>query len=137
VTRKLKLLLPALLLAGCASTVHQPLGPTQANQIAGRSLVVVAHEKPSFVATAQKAMFGAFGAMAMAGEGDDIVARNGIEDPSIYIGEDIAKALAAKYKVALDGDTSVSVTDGLDQLATWRADQASAPTMVGGQRVRA
>ena len=30
-----KKLLVALLLAGCAGTVHQPLGPTQANQIAG------------------------------------------------------------------------------------------------------
>lgn len=118
-TRKLKLAFPVLLLAGCAGTVDKPLGISQADQITGRSLVVVAHEKPTFVAaTAQKAMFGAFGAMAMASEGDDIVARNGIEDPSVYIGEEIAKALATRYKVAAHGETSITDSDDLDQLAS-------------------
>jgi hypothetical protein len=117
-TRQLKLAFPLMLLAGCAGTVDQPLGTSQADQIAGRSLVVVAHERPTFVAaTARKAMFGAFGAMAMAGEGDAIVTRNGIEDPAVYIGEEIAKSLAARYDVATDGTTGLSDTDDLDRLA--------------------
>jgi hypothetical protein len=79
----------------------------------------VAHEKPTFVAaTARKAMFGAFGAMAMASEGEDIVAKNGIEDPSVYIGEEIAKSLATRYRVAALTEPDISDTDDLDQLAS-------------------
>jgi hypothetical protein len=66
----------------------------------GRPSGVVTREKLSFVAaTAHKARFGAFGAMAMAG-GNDIAARNGIHYSSIYIGQEIAKALAARHEVA-------------------------------------
>lgn len=70
---------------------------SQADQIRGRSLVVVTHEKPSFsAATATKAMFGAFGAIAMISEGDEIVRTNQVQDPSIYIAEEIAQALAQR-----------------------------------------
>lgn len=118
-TKKLNLALPLMLLAGCAGSVDKPLGISQADQISGRSLVVVAHEKPTFVAaTARKAMFGAFGAMAMASAGDDIVAKNDIEDPSIYIGEEIAKSLATRYNVAANEETSISDTDDPDRLAS-------------------
>jgi hypothetical protein len=79
---------------------------------------VVTHEKLSFLAaTAHKAMFGALGAMAMAGEGNDIVARNGIDDSSVYIGEEIAKALAASHEVAAN-NARVSDTDDLEELAS-------------------
>lgn len=117
--RKLKLAFSVLLLAGCAGMVEQPLGTSQADRIAGSSLVVVVHEKPTFMAaTARKAMFGALGAMVAASEGDDIVARNRIEDPSAYIGKEIAKSLATRYDVAPKGAARTADTDDLQELAS-------------------
>ena len=107
-----------LLVAGCASTVNTPLSTTRADQIRGKSLVVVTHEKPSFTAaTATKAMFGAFGALAMVSEGDDIVAANDIQDPSVEIGAKIASSLAARYDLEPDAGPHVTATGDIDELA--------------------
>ena len=117
-TSKLNLVFPVMLLAGCAGTVDKRLGTSRADQITGRSLVVVADEKPSFVTgTAGKGMFGALGALGMVSEGDDIVTKNGIEDPSVYIGEEIAKSLATRHNLAASPETGITDTDDLDQLS--------------------
>jgi hypothetical protein len=118
VIKKLHCVFAAMLLAGCASTVNMPLGTSQADQIRGRSLAVVTHEKPSFsAATATKAMFGAFGAMTMISEGDEIVRANEVQDPSVYIAEAIAGALAQRYDLATSAETSIANTDDVDALS--------------------
>jgi hypothetical protein len=113
-----------MLLTGCAGTAHIPLSTNQADQISGKSLVVVTHEKPSFgAATATKAMFGAFGALAMVSEGNDIVTTNAIEDPSLDIGEEIAQSLATRYDLATDAGPNISATGDVDELARQYADR--------------
>jgi hypothetical protein len=118
VTRKMILLSASMLLAGCAGTAHTPLSTSQADQIAGKSLAVVTHEKPSFsAATPTKAMFGAFGAMAMISEGNAIVTANAIEDPSIDIGDEIAASLTTRYDLSASAGPDISATDEVDELA--------------------
>jgi hypothetical protein len=123
VIRKLYCAFAAMLLAGCAGTVDMPLGTSQADQIRGRSLVMVTHEKPSFTAaTATKAMFGAFGAMAMISEGDEIVRTNDVQDPSVYITEKIAQALAQRYDLAPSAEADIASTDDVDELSARYAE---------------
>jgi hypothetical protein len=117
-TKKLHCLLLTTLLMGCAGTPNTPLSTSPADQMRGKSLVVVTHEKPSFSAvTATKAMFGAFGAMAMIGEGEQIVKDNNIQDPSIYIGEEIANSLAERFDLSASTTADISDTADLDGLA--------------------
>jgi hypothetical protein len=121
--KKLHWLFLTTLLMGCASTANIPLSTSQADQMRGKSLVVVTHEKPSFsAATATKAMFGAFGAIAMISEGDQIVEANNIQDPSIYIGEEIAKSLAKRLDLSASATANISDTADLDGLAGQYAD---------------
>jgi hypothetical protein len=121
--KKLHCLLLTVLLAGCATPQNTPLTMSQANQIRGKSLVAVAHEKPSFAAaTATKAMFGGFGALAMISEGDQIVKANNIEDPSIYIGEEIAKSLADRFDLSTSTTPDISDTADLNGLAGRHAE---------------
>jgi len=118
VTKKLHCVCAVMLLAGCAGTVNTPLSTSQADQIRGRSLVVVTHDKPSFsAATATKAMFGAFGAIAMINEGDEIVRANGVQDPSVYIAEGIAQSLAQRYDLATSAEATIASTDDVGELS--------------------
>jgi hypothetical protein len=120
---KLHCLLLTLLLMGCASTQNTPLGTSHANQMRGKSLAVVTHEEPSFAAaTATKAMFGAFGAIAMVSEGDQIVKANKLQDPSIYIGEEIAKYLAERFDLSGGATPGISDVADLDELAGQHAE---------------
>ena len=67
-----------------------------------------AKEKPGFGAmTADKAMFGAIGAVAMISAGNKIVAENEIEDPASRIYEALAPTLADQYSLRLLDDNSI------------------------------
>ena len=116
-TRRLGCLSAVVLLAGCAASVqHTPLRTDRAD-LSGRSLVVVAHEKPSFVAgSAAKGMFGGLGALAMISEGDEIVQANHVEDPAVEVGEQIATVLAARYDVAVHHPVEMSDSDDVSSL---------------------
>jgi hypothetical protein len=84
---------------------------------------VASHEKPSFsAATATKAMFGAFGAIAMINEGDEIVRTNDVQDPSVYIAQGIAQSLAQKYDLATSTEVNITSTDDVDELSEQYAD---------------
>jgi hypothetical protein len=111
--RRLGCLSAAALLASCAASVqHTPLRAGHADHLSGRSLVVVAHEKPSFLAgSAAKGMLGGFGALAMISEGDEIVQANNVQDPALEVGEEIATALAARYDVAVHHPVELSDSD--------------------------
>lgn len=89
----------------------------------GKSLVVVTHEKPSCTAaTATKAMFGAFGAIAMISEGNDIVTANDIQDPSVYVGAEIARSLATRYDLKPNAGPDIATTGDVNELARQYAD---------------
>ena len=116
-TKKLHYVFAAALLAGCAGTVNMPLSTSQADQITGRSLVLVTHEKPSFTAgTAGKGMFAAIGAMAMISEGNEIISTNDVQDPSVHIAEGVAQSLASRYSLTSDPAINLSDTDDIDEL---------------------
>jgi hypothetical protein len=108
-----------MLLAGCASVKNTPLSTSEADRMVGKSLVAVAHEKPSFTAgTAGKGMFAAFGAIAMISEGNEIVETNGIQDPAVQVGQEIASSLAARYDLATNQAVEVSATDDVTGMTT-------------------
>lgn len=117
--KHVRCLFAVALLAGCASSVtNTPLRTDQAD-IGGRSLVIVAHERPSFVAgSAGKGMFGAFGALAMISEGDEIVQTNHVQDPAVQVGEEIATSLATRYDVSINDEIEVSGSDDVTGLTT-------------------
>jgi hypothetical protein len=88
-----------IMLSACATkhvTISQQTGAT----LSGKVLQNSKYEKPDFSAmTAGKALFGMIGAASMISAGNDIVEKNLVEDPAIYISEKIGLALSDKYNL--------------------------------------
>lgn len=96
-----------LLLSGCVSTktVKADIPALQRGEHA--SVTVTKRPMPAFTAlTAGKAMFGVLGAAAMISAGNEIVSSNGIEDPAVFIGQELGRTLGERLSLpvqAADG----------------------------------
>ena len=100
-----------LSMVACVSTKNIPMTIDAANSVSNREVATAKREKPDFAAfTAGKAMFALVGAMAMISAGNEIVAKNNIEDPAAYIGEKLSLELSAKYGTKVSSK-SVAVKD--------------------------
>lgn len=88
----------------------QALPPEVGAELAGQSLSIARHEKPSFVAsTAGKAGFAIFGTGAMIANGNRLVQENAIADPAEIVAAILLPALAAKWQLLAAGDQAVIV----------------------------
>lgn len=93
--KSIAMLASALFITGCVSTKTIPIDMTKVRSSAPESVAISKREKPDFAAmTAGKAMFGAFGAMAMISAGNDLISENDVEDPASYIGSELASAFS-------------------------------------------
>ena len=98
-------------MAGCVSVNQIPMTPEAANGIKDKEVVTGTRKKPGFAAmTAGKAMFAMVGALAMISAGNEIVAKNDIQDPAGYISGKLGAALSAKYGTRVSTKT-VEITD--------------------------
>jgi hypothetical protein len=89
-------------LTGCVSTKIVPLQQARMATLQGKTLTVLKREKPAFTAgTAGKAAFGLIGATAMIVKGNSIVRENDIEDPAVYIAEELAGDLANAHSMTV------------------------------------
>jgi hypothetical protein len=118
-TQELLLLLTVgVTLTGCISDI--PMTRDAANAIANREVTVARREKPDFVAaTTGRALGGLFlpagmGMALMTSAGNELVAKNNIEDPAGYIGERMSHALAAKYGITVSS-RSIALSDDVVQ----------------------
>jgi hypothetical protein len=101
----------AAALAGCVSAPTKPIASNASLQ--GKRLVLSEYAKPDFSAmTAGKAEFGLFGALAMIHDGNELVKNDGIADPAIDIGQQLAKDLATQdADTVMPGPTITSAND--------------------------
>ncbi len=84
-------------LSGCA-TKTIPLTASVGSAYRGKSITYAVHETPDFSAmTADKAMFGGLGGVAMVSKGNKIIKENEVPDPAITIGATLSQELATKY----------------------------------------
>lgn len=103
-----------LAISGCVSTKTTALRDDAQATTAGKTLVVSSRKRPDFAAmTAGKAGFGMIGAFAMISAGNKIVADHHLEDPAIYIGHELGKALAAERQLQILEMPAI-VADGTD-----------------------
>ncbi|NHQ84672.1 hypothetical protein HA050_00890 [Iodobacter sp. HSC-16F04] len=97
--KKLASLISLLMMTGCASVEMIKASPEKINAINGKTLTTVNYEKPDFVAfTADKAIFGALGAIAMISAGNDLVKTNNIDDPATMLTKELKNKLADRLK---------------------------------------
>lgn len=84
-----------------------PLAEADAAALAGKTVALTVHERPSFTAmTAGKAGFGLLGAAAMISAGNKIIDENQIQDPAEIVRTQLAAALRDNHSVQLrDLDT--------------------------------
>ena len=103
----MRTILCALLLAATSTAASGkdkmlPLPESAAGELAGKTVVVTRHAKPSFVAlTAGKATFALLGAAAMISAGNKIVRENAIPDPADILERELAPAFARRYGMTL------------------------------------
>lgn len=109
--KALFIVLAGLTMVGCVSVNHIPMTPDAITSINNKEVVTGKREKPNFAAmTAGKAMFAMVGAAAMISAGNEIVAKNNVQDPATYISEKLSTALSMKYGTKVSAKT-VSITD--------------------------
>jgi hypothetical protein len=112
----MKKLSSAILLALLASTAQAkdkalPLPESAIPNLAGKTVAVVRHARPDFVAmTAGKAAFGLVGAGAMVAAGNEIVSRNNIEDPAAVLERELAPVFAKKYGMEIKPAPAYALT---------------------------
>jgi len=96
----LAIFLMFLTIIGCATVKPVPLSNEAAVNLKGKTCEISRHETPGFQAsTAAKAAFGPLGIGAAFSEGKEIVAKNNIEDPAIYISQELAKTLNENFAI--------------------------------------
>ena len=96
------IILSTLLLSGCVSTRAKLLSESSSGLRPGDSLAVSIRPMPSFaVFKPSNAMFGAIGGIASISSGNDIIRKNTVADPAVYISEVLAAHLVAKFNVSL------------------------------------
>ncbi len=112
-------LVVGLTITGCPASFgfvrvnHIPMTPKTASEIKNKEVVTTKREKPSFyAATAGKVAFAILGVglVAIFRAGNEIVAKNNIDDPAIYIGEKLSADLSAQYGTIVS-PKSVTLTD--------------------------
>ena len=103
-------------MTGC---VNIPMTPETASKIKDREVVVGKRDKPDFYAFTvgavapmglMGALSGALGGMVVVREGNEIVARYHVEDPALYIEEELKAYLSSKYGTKIS-PRSVAITD--------------------------
>lgn len=112
-----------LLLPACAAQ-QIPLSDTNSPELSGRTVYLVREAKPSFQAiTSGKAMVGPIGALVAAQEGTKLVETAGIEDPSQYIEQQVAKHLRQHYRTAQTTEIiDFRTTEKPSDLSKWAAE---------------
>jgi hypothetical protein len=121
--KKLTAALMGVLVLACTRVNTTPLAESTGKSLSSRSVVTLAHEKPSFAAmTAGKAGFGLLGAMAMMSAGNAIVQENGIADPAIAIADQLKGVLKDKFAVQVSDAPVHQNGDDLAQICTANPD---------------
>ena len=88
--------------AGCVSVQQIPMNPSSADTIKDKEIALSQRAKPDFAAsTPAKAMFAMIGATAMISEGNELIRKNAIEDPAVYIAHTLADDLHGRYNTRL------------------------------------
>ncbi len=112
--KRLILIAAMITLGGCVSTKVAPLDTQQIARFQGGTITVSHREKPVFMAqTAGKATFALVGAAAMVAAGNKIVADNAVEDPAVYIAQQLAAELALTHALVI-ADNGGVVADSMD-----------------------
>lgn len=89
-----------LVLSGCVSTEIIPLSQSDMNNLQGKTMTTVTRNKPDFAAfTAGKATFGALGAGASIGAGNQLIQENDVDDPANYIADALLEELKQRHNV--------------------------------------
>jgi hypothetical protein len=97
----------ALPLAAAAAKKPVPLTADSGAALAGKTIVVTRHEKPSFVAmTAGKAGFALIGFGAMVAAGNKIIADNEVADPADILERELVPAVAKHYNFTVKAGPS-------------------------------
>jgi hypothetical protein len=105
-------LISSFILLNCATVKQVPLSKDAALNLKGKTCEISRHETPGFQAsTAAKAAFGPLGAPAAFSEGKEIVAKNNIEDPAVYISRELAKTLNENLSIKTLPESSAICTD--------------------------
>jgi hypothetical protein len=100
--KKKLLLLGLMVVTASAQAKDQiiPLSEADAKELAGKTIALTTHERPSFVAmTAGKAglIGGLLGGLTMIAAGNELVAKNNIQDPAEIVRTQLADALTNAY----------------------------------------
>src|SRR4051812_22361035 len=115
---KWKILITVLFVTvGCAG-VQKPMTTDDAQALRDKRLAVVVPTRPDFsAATPGAAMLGALGAVAMIASGNEIVTKNGVEDPALKISADLAKELSQKLGVTVTAQSGPADQGDLSTIA--------------------
>jgi hypothetical protein len=85
-------------LSGCVSTRTVSMPDSEVHALQGKSIVLTTRDRPAFSAmTAGKAYLGLIGVAAMIHSGNTIVNENDVEDPSVYIGQQLLQSEVSQY----------------------------------------
>lgn len=110
---------------GCASVKNIALTPSSSQNLRGKSLVLIKHQSPDFIAmTSGKGMFAVAGVGAAAKAGNALVKEEGIEDPALKISRSVAQVLKARYGVTVKGiSRAYAESDDLQTITRLAAGQ--------------
>ena len=115
--RTLSVVIACLILGACASTQNLPVSPDTLGAMQGKSLVLIQHDSPGFVAmTSGKGMFAVAGVGAAVAAGNEMVKENDVVDPAMSIGQALAQNLSNNHGVELRGRTDIAESDSIDSL---------------------
>lgn len=117
----------AVAVSGCVSAPIKTIGSS--SELQGKTIVLSEYAKPDFMAmTAGKAMFGLFGAAAMVNAGNDLVAKDGIPDPSLAVSAKLAEDLQGARGEKLLSNKKVIAAD--DKISTLLKDYPGADLII-------
>lgn len=114
-----KLVCVAALAATLSACVSAPIKTvSSSNELRDKTIILTEYAKPNFAAmTAGKAMFGLLGGAAMIKTGNDLVEKDGIQDPSLAVAEKLAQDLqSARSERLLSNNHVVAVDDKVSTL---------------------
>jgi hypothetical protein len=111
----------SIILINCTThkVVSIPLSHEASQNINGKTCAISRHEPPSFqaITRANAAQIPAIGIRLTYSEGKDIIANNNIEDPAVYISQEIALALRDSYSVNILNPNSTTIgSNSLDAI---------------------
>jgi len=119
-----KLIFPSIfifvaLFTGCASTQPQKLNINAVKATNPTSVIISKREKPPFLATtALNVQFALLGAAAQISSGNKIINENQVEDPAIYIANELAKTLESQLGITqITTSASKTTTNNVKTLA--------------------